>query len=80
MKEKRHSNTYLQQAAEFLNDLDMLTEDEVRENQAERWRVLQTLRRFEAWRRGYGNTYPPVKQISYAIEYCIRELKSHFKE
>ncbi len=83
-----HSNTYLQRAADFLRtveetlDHDALYAAAYRQQQINRWNVLQTLHHLQRYRRGQCSFedmgYTP-KQIGLAIDFCIKELRKHFR-
>ena len=48
----------------------------------QRWKDLQVLRRYQAYRRGKGSIAkcPSSCEISEVLERVIRELKSHFRD
>lgn len=77
----RDTNPHTKQMASTLYDVHDCTEKEIRTKQCERWQALSILRRHEAWRHGYdGKTHPSAKELTWAMQYIIRELKKHFKE
>ena len=80
----KHSNTLLQQAADFLSsiDNDPVTQKELREQQRQRYIALRVLHRYQRYRRGTGS-YRDIgytnEEIGRAIDFTFRELRSHFK-
>ena len=78
------ANTLIQQAADFIRSIgeDSRLQAELRGKQEQRWRDLQVLRRYQAYRRGAGSIRdcPSPRAVSVALERAIRELKSHFLE
>lgn len=77
----RDMNPHTKRMASTLYNVHDCTEKEIRTKQCERWQALSILRRHEAWRHGYdGKTHPSAKELTWAMQYIIRELKKHFKE
>lgn len=80
----RHANTLIQQAADFLGGIenDSAVQDELRQRQHDRYRALRVLHRFQRYRRGVGS-YTDIgytnEEIGRAIDFAIRELRSHFR-
>lgn len=80
----RHANTLLQQAADFLGSInsDSSLQDELRQRQQQRYRALRVLHRLQRYRRGAGR-YADIgytnTEIGRAIDFAIRELRSHFQ-
>lgn len=80
----KHANTIIQQAADFLGsiDNDERLQADIRRQQADRAHALRVLHRFQRYRRGVGS-YDDIgytnKEIGKAIDFAIRELRSHFR-
>ena len=80
----QHANTLLQQAADFLGSIndDAAVQNELRSRQQQRYRALRVLHRYQRYRRGAGSYtdigYTPT-EIGRAIDFAIRELRSHFR-
>lgn len=80
----RHANTLIQQAADFIQSIDgdSQVQAEIREKQMRRAHALKVLHRYQRYRRGAGS-YDDIgytnKEIGLAIDFAIRELRSHFR-
>lgn len=83
-KSTRRANTFIQKAADFFRiiDEDSYTRKSIRNEMVQRWKDLQVLRRYQAYRRGKGSIAkrPSSCEISEVLERVIRELKSHFRD